>query len=140
MRGHGLPPDRRRRDSEYSPSVSRDNCAKEAGDVIQADSLIDKITQLEREATRLGKKAEDAGDLRGAMAAVRELVRIVELLAKIQGDIKDPGGTTINVVYVDAPGIQKSSGAMLGHAESGESDEPAKSTIIDIQTSEVREK
>ena len=67
---------------------------------VAVDSLMDKITQLEQEARRLGKKAEDAGDLRAAMAAVRELVRIVELLAKIKGDIKDPGGTTVNVVYV----------------------------------------
>jgi len=67
------------------------------------------------------------------MAAVRELVRIVELLAKIQGDIKDPGGTTINVVYVDTPGIQKSNGTFSGPAESSESDKPAKLTIIDLE-------
>lgn len=78
--------------------------AKEAAEMVQADSLWDKIAQLETEARRLGKKAEDAGDLRAAMAAVRELVRIVELLAKIQGELKEPGGTTVNVVYVDAQG------------------------------------
>ncbi len=38
---------------------------------------MDKITQLEQEARRLGKKAEDGGDLRAAMA-VHELVSIVE--------------------------------------------------------------
>ena len=64
-----------------------------------------KIIQLGDEARRLGKKAEDAGDLRGALTAVRELVRIVELLGRIQGEITEPGeATTINVVYVDMPG------------------------------------
>jgi vancomycin resistance protein YoaR len=77
--------------------------ANDAAEVVAADSLMGKITQLEQEARRLGKKAEDAGDYRGAMAAVRELVRIVELLAKLQGELKDPGGTTVNVVYVNAP-------------------------------------
>src|SRR5438477_6300327 len=54
--------------------------AKEATDAVQADTLLGKITQLEQEVRRLGGKAEAAGDYRGAMAAVRELVRIVELL------------------------------------------------------------
>jgi hypothetical protein len=60
--------------------------AKDATEVAQADSLMDKITHLEQEARRLGKKAEDAGDLRGAMGAIHELLRIVELLAKMQKD------------------------------------------------------
>jgi hypothetical protein len=77
--------------------------AKDMAEVVQADSLMGKIRILELEARRLGKKAEAAGDLRAAMAAIRELVRIVELLAKIQGEIKEPGGTTVNVVYVNAP-------------------------------------
>lgn len=71
----------------------------------QPETLMAKIIQLGDEARRLGKKAEDAGDLRGALAAVRELVRIVELLGRIEGEISDPGEpTTINVVYVDMPG------------------------------------
>jgi hypothetical protein len=38
--------------------------AKDAAEVVRADSLFDKIAQLEQEARRLGKKAEEAGDLR----------------------------------------------------------------------------
>lgn len=76
-----------------------------------------KITQLEEEARRLGKKAEDAGDLRGALAAVRELVRIVELLARIQGELKEPGGTTVNVVYVNAPGRSDKQAARTASSE-----------------------
>jgi hypothetical protein len=46
---------------------------------------LEKIAQLEQEARRLGRKAEDAGDLRAAIVAVLGLVRIVELMARIAG-------------------------------------------------------
>ena len=79
--------------------------AKDVTAAPQPDTLIGKIIQLGDEARRLGKKAEDSGDLRGALTAVRELVRIVELLGRIQGEISEPGeATTISVVYVDMPG------------------------------------
>jgi hypothetical protein len=58
----------------------------------------------EEEARRLGKKAEDDGDLRTAMTAIRESVRIVELPAKIQTEVKEAGGTAVHVIYVIAPG------------------------------------
>ena len=78
--------------------------AKEVSEAAPADTLMGRIIQLGEEARRLGKKAEAAGDLRGAMAAVHELVRIVELMARIQGEITEPEGTTtISVVYVNAP-------------------------------------
>jgi hypothetical protein len=102
--------------------------AKDATDVTQADTLLGKITQLEEEARRLGKKAEDDGDLRTAMTAIRELVRIVELLAKIQGELKEPGGTTVNVVYVNALGKSDKQGAPTARAE-----------IVDLVPAEVSE-
>ena len=40
-------------------------------------------------------KAEGSGDLRTALSAVRELVRIVELLARIRGEIR--GDQTVNI-------------------------------------------
>lgn len=54
---------------ERKPNVSAALArAKDAAEVVHADSLLDKIARLEQEARRLGKKAEDAGDLRAAMA------------------------------------------------------------------------
>jgi hypothetical protein len=106
--------------------------ATAAAEVVQADSLMDKVGQLEQEARRLGKKAEEAGDLRAALAAVRELVRIVELLAKLQGEIQDPQGTTIQVVYVNTPGAGKSTGVPSGEAEPHGLD---KTVIVDIMPS-----
>jgi hypothetical protein len=53
------------------------------------EQLLDRITALEGEARRLMTKAEEAGELRTALSAVRELVRIVELLAKIRGELTE---------------------------------------------------
>ncbi len=47
----------------------------ETTEVGEADTLMGKVIQLGEEARRLGKKAEDLGDLRGALAAVREFLR-----------------------------------------------------------------
>jgi hypothetical protein len=103
---------------------------KDVAEFAQADSLLAKIAQLETEARRLGKKAEDAGDLRGAMAAVRELVRIVEILGKLQGEITEAGGTTVNVVYVNPPSVGRSNriGPVTG------ADEMAPSVSVDLKT------
>src|SRR5262249_42674576 len=92
-----------RHQQQHLPATMID--AKDAVEVGQVDSLMEKVRQLELEARRLGKKAEDAGDFRGAMAAVRELVRIVELLAKLQGELREPSGMSVNVVYVNPPGL-----------------------------------
>jgi hypothetical protein len=89
---------------EHLPAT-RNSLVDNAPEVATDGTLLAKITRLEAEARRLGKKAEDAGDFRGAMAAVRELVRIVELLAKLQGEIQEPTGTTVNVVYVNSPSL-----------------------------------
>jgi hypothetical protein len=67
--------------------------AKDAAAMVAGDTLMEQVEELKSMARRLGKKAEDAGDYRGALAAVRELVRIVDLIAKLTGQIGgDPGG------------------------------------------------
>ena len=63
--------------------------AKDAADVAGADSLLSRIDGLAREAHRLKTKAEKGGDLRTALSAVRELVRMVELLAKLRGELDE---------------------------------------------------
>lgn len=64
----------------------------------EAETLIDRLQQLTDEARTIKGKAEASGDLRTALASVRELVRIVELLAKLQGDLEDRPTVTITVV------------------------------------------
>ena len=48
-----------------------------------------QVETLRQKATRIGDKAEKAGDLRTALQGVRELVRIVELLARLQGELQE---------------------------------------------------
>jgi len=67
-----------------------------AAEVARGDHLLGKVRGLEREARRIGKKAEEDGDLKTALAGVRELTRIVELLAKLHGELKD--GPTVNIL------------------------------------------
>ncbi len=57
---------------------------------------MEQLRDLTSEAQRLKEKAETEGDFRTALAAVRELCRIVELVAKLRGEID--GCNEINVV------------------------------------------
>ena len=63
--------------------------AKDAADVAGADSLLARLEELTSEAHRLKGKAERRGDIRTALSAVRELVRMVELLAKLRGELDE---------------------------------------------------
>jgi hypothetical protein len=70
--------------------------AKEAETISQANDLLAKVAGIEAEARRIAKKAEAVGDLRTAMSGVRELARLVELLAKLRGELNE--NQTINVI------------------------------------------
>ncbi len=76
--------------------------AKDAADIVSGDSLMARVEELQVMAQRLGKKAEDAGDYRGALAAVRELLRVVELLGKLTGQLggdQAPTGPRLGVIF-----------------------------------------
>lgn len=70
--------------------------AQEAEVVAEADDLLAKVLNIEQTANRIAKRAEEEGDLRTAISGCRELARLVELLAKLQGVLKE--GTTVNVL------------------------------------------
>ncbi len=72
--------------------------AAERAGVADADDLIAKLRGLEADARRIAEAAEQSKDLRTALAGVRELARIVELLAKLRGDLDE--STKINVMNV----------------------------------------
>jgi hypothetical protein len=73
--------------------------ARRAQEVVHADGLLDRLEGLNAEAHRLMDKAEREGDLRTSLAAVRELVRIVELMAKVTGELA-PVTQTVNVALI----------------------------------------
>lgn len=63
--------------------------AKHAEVVSGATTLLDKLAGYEATAHRLLKAAETERDYATALKAVRELTRIVEILARMQGDLPD---------------------------------------------------
>jgi hypothetical protein len=85
--------------------------AADAEEIARADSLLDQLVTLQADARRIGQKAESAGDLRTALAGIRELVRIMELAARLVGELDDrpqvnvllaPEWTTVKVALLAA--------------------------------------
>lgn len=61
-----------------------------------ADDLLSKIANLDADTTSIFTLAKRKGDLRTALAAVRERTRVVELLARIKGEIDERAQVLIN--------------------------------------------
>jgi hypothetical protein len=59
--------------------------AHEAEQAAHGDDLLARLDALSRDAHRIKDRAEAEGDLRTALAGIRELVRIVEVLAELRG-------------------------------------------------------
>ncbi|MBF0154393.1 MAG: hypothetical protein HQL64_11695 [Magnetococcales bacterium] len=86
----------RRHKADHIPAVVAQ--AQQAAVVAQGDTLLDQLGQLQESARRLGEKAEKEKKFGVALMAVRELVRIVELMAKLKGELQE--GRTVNVLVM----------------------------------------
>ena len=87
--------------------------ARELKEVFHGDSLLAQLRELTSEAQRLKVTAEKAGDYRAALAAVRELCRIVELMAKLSGELDSHSETKILNVTLDAETARRISETFL---------------------------
>jgi len=54
---------------------------------VDADNLLEQVADLQRQAQAIKDKAEKKGDLKTALQGIRELCRIIELLAKLRGEL-----------------------------------------------------
>ena len=61
--------------------------ARDAERVACGDDLLDQVADLQRQAQVVKDKALEAEDLKTALVGIRELVRIVTLLAKLRGEL-----------------------------------------------------
>ena len=61
--------------------------AQEAQEIAQADSLVDELRGLATKARTLTAQAEESGDIRTALMGLREIGRILELRARVAGEI-----------------------------------------------------
>ena len=75
--------------------------AAEAMEVANGDSLLEQLQSLQSKALSILASAERAGDLRTALIAVREVRGVLELVARITGELsngnQDSGHTQVNV-------------------------------------------
>ena len=71
--------------------------ASEAAEVIKADDLMGSIRSLRARTLEILKSAETAGQLETALKAIREVRGILELLARLSGELEasTPGSTTV---------------------------------------------
>ncbi len=63
--------------------------AHAAEEVAQADTLLEQVRDLQRRALDILDKAEEAGELRTALGAIREARGNLELLAKLLGELDE---------------------------------------------------
>lgn len=63
--------------------------ATKAHEAARADTLLDQVRHLQKKALGILAKAEAAGDLRAATAAIREARGSLELLAKLVGELDE---------------------------------------------------
>jgi len=71
--------------------------AQEAAEVAQADDLLSQVVTLKGRAVTILDKAEGCGDLRSAVAAIREARSCLELLGRLAGELRE-AQTTVNVL------------------------------------------
>jgi hypothetical protein len=71
--------------------------AREAEEVAQADDLLEQVRDLRVRALDILDKAEEAGELRIALSAIREARGNLELLAKLLGELDERPVTNVLV-------------------------------------------
>src|SRR5215211_6474950 len=71
--------------------------AKEAEEVAQADDLLDQVRNLQAHALDILERAEKAGDLRTALAAISQARGNLELLGKLAGELDERPVVNLNV-------------------------------------------
>jgi hypothetical protein len=82
-------------------AMLRAEAAAEKPDLIYGQTLIDEVKAIKASAERLQLEAEARQDIRAALQAIRERVSIVELQAKLMGEIQTGNrSVTVNVATI----------------------------------------
>ena len=71
--------------------------AREAEEVAQADDLLNQVRSLQSHALDILERAEKAGDLRTALAAISQARGNLELLAKLAGELDERPMVNLNI-------------------------------------------
>jgi len=81
--------------------------ASQAMEVAEADALLDQVRDLQQHALDILDKAEEAGELRTALAAISQARGNLELLGKLAGELQQEGATNIQIALVEHPDYQR---------------------------------
>jgi hypothetical protein len=71
--------------------------AREVEEVAQADDLLEQVRHLQAHALDILERAEEAGDLRTALAAISQARGNLELLGKLAGELDERPVINLNV-------------------------------------------
>ena len=71
--------------------------AVKAAEVVEADNLLHQVGDLQRRALAILDKAEETGELRTALSAIREARGNLELLAKLLGKLDERPVVNLNI-------------------------------------------
>jgi hypothetical protein len=71
--------------------------AVKAAEVVEADNLLHQVGDLQRRALAILDKAEETGELRTALSAIREARGNLELLAKLLGELEERPVVNLNI-------------------------------------------
>src|SRR5215218_10004290 len=71
--------------------------AREVEEVARADDLLDQVRHLQTHALDILERAEEAGDLRTALAAIFQARGNLELLGKLAGELDERPVVNLNV-------------------------------------------
>ena len=98
-----------RHKSEHLPLSLRK--AHDAEEIAQADTLLDQIRELQTRAMRILATAEEAGDLRTALAAIGQARSVLELQAKVTGEMdkaeEQPRAVSLQVLIQNTIALPK---------------------------------
>ena len=82
--------------AHHLPAAAR-KVAEEMRQIDAGESILDQVERLKAEAKRLQARAEKKNDVRAALMAIDRLTRLVELQARLFGELKDREISITNV-------------------------------------------
>ena len=86
----------RHKTNHLPPALAK---AHDAGEIVRADELLSRVESLQARTLAVLQAAEETGELRTALAAIREARSNLELLAKLVGELDER--PQVNVVLID---------------------------------------
>jgi hypothetical protein len=83
--------------------------AREAAEIVKADTLLDQVKNLLDQAERITARAEQAGSLDTALRGIAQVRGVLELLGQVSGQLAGKGATVNVGINLQAPNFKQMS-------------------------------